>query len=107
MGAFPGIDTMLVKDIHKKFGKKKLKTFPLIDILVYKIYYRYVLGMKVFKPLNLVPYIKKDAEILLKEKFGWESFPHKHHESRFTRFLRIIGFQENLVSIEEKLIFQV
>ena len=53
---------MLVKDIHKKFGKKKLKTFPLIDILVYKIYYRYVLGMKVFKPLNLVPYIK-DAEI--------------------------------------------
>ena len=85
-GAFPGIDTMLVKDIHKKFGKKKLKTFPLIDILVYKIYYRYVLGMKVFKPLNLVPYIKKDAEILLKEKFGWEKFPHKHHESRFTRF---------------------
>ena len=85
-GAFPGIDTILVKDIHKKFGKKKLKTFPLIDILVYKIYYRYVLGMKVFKPLNLVPYIKKDAEILLKEKFGWESFSHKHHESRFTRF---------------------
>ena len=42
--------------------------------------------MKVFKPLNLVPYIKKNAEILLKEKFGWESFPHKHHESRFTRF---------------------
>ena len=85
-GAFPGIDTMLVKDIYKKFGKKKLKTFPLIDILVYKIYYRYILGMKVFKPLNFVPFIKKDAEILLKEKFGWESFPHKHHESRFTRF---------------------
>ena len=43
--------------------------------------------MKVFKPLNLAPFIKNDAEILLKEKFGWESFPHKHHESRFTRFL--------------------
>ena len=85
-GAFPGIDKMLVKDIHKKFGKKVLKTFPLIDILVYKIYYQYILGMKIFKPLNLVPFIKKDVEILLKEKFGWESFPHKHHESRFTRF---------------------
>jgi N-acetyl sugar amidotransferase len=85
-GAFPGIDTMLVKDIHKKFGKKPLKTFPLIDILKYKVYYQYFLGMKVFKPLNLVPFIKKDVEILLKEKFGWESFPHKHHESRFTRF---------------------
>jgi N-acetyl sugar amidotransferase len=86
-GAYPGVDKMLAKDIHKKFGKKPLKTFPLIDILVYKIYYQYILGMKVFKPLNLVPFIKNDAEILLKEKFGWESFPHKHHESRFTRFL--------------------
>lgn len=42
--------------------------------------------MEVFKPLNLVPYIKKDAENLLTEKFGWEPFQHKHHESRFTRF---------------------
>jgi len=85
-GGFPGIDTVLVNDIHSKFGKKPLKTFPLVDILSYKIYYRYVLGMKVFKPLNLVPYIKKDVEQLLFDKFGWESFQHKHHESRFTRF---------------------
>lgn len=85
-GGFPGIDTTLVKDIHSKFGKKPLKTFPLVDILSYKIYYRYIYGMQVFKPLNLVPYIKEDAERLLQEKFGWEPFQHKHHESRFTRF---------------------
>ena len=85
-GGFPGIDTLLVKDIHSKFGKIPLKTFPLVDILKYKIYYRYILGMQVFKPLNLVPYIKKDAEIFLHEKYGWEPFQHKHHESRFTRF---------------------
>ena len=42
--------------------------------------------MQVIKPLNLVPYIKKDAEKILFEKFGWESYKHKHHESRFTRF---------------------
>jgi N-acetyl sugar amidotransferase len=85
-GGFPGIDKILVKDIHSKFGKKPLKTFPIVDILSYKIYYRYVLGMEVFKPLNLIPYIKKDAEKLLMDKFGWEPFQHKHHESRFTRF---------------------
>lgn len=85
-GAFPGIDTMLAKDIHSKFGKRPLKTFPLVDIFSYKLYYRYVLGMQVFKPLNLLPYIKKDAEKLLMDKFGWEPFQHKHHESRFTRF---------------------
>jgi N-acetyl sugar amidotransferase len=85
-GGFPGIDTLLVRDIHSKFGKRPLKTFPLVDIFSYKLFYRYILGMKVFKPLNLIPYKKSDAEKLLIEKFGWEPFQHKHHESRFTRF---------------------
>lgn len=85
-GAYPGIDKTLVLDIHKKFGTRTLKTFPIIDIFQYKIIYKYIYGMEVFKPLNLVPYIKKDVEKLLAEKFGWEKFQHKHHESRFTRF---------------------
>ncbi|MNN68038.1 hypothetical protein D3C81_1837130 [compost metagenome] len=42
--------------------------------------------MEVVKPLNLVPYIKKDAEDTLEQRFGWKRFQHKHHESRFTRF---------------------
>jgi N-acetyl sugar amidotransferase len=85
-GGYPGIDKMLFMDIHRHFGKIPLKTFPLVDILSYKIYYKYFLGMKVIKPLNSTPYIKKDAEKLLKDRFGWEKYLHKHHESRFTRF---------------------
>ena len=34
----------------------------------------------------MLPYVKDDAEKLLEEKFGWQKFQHKHHESRFTRF---------------------
>lgn len=86
-GAYPGIDTILINDIYKKYGNGILKTFPIIDILKYKIYYKKVLGMKVFHPLNFVVYKKKEAEKLLSEKFGWEPFQHKHHESRFTRFI--------------------
>ncbi|MDP5200709.1 N-acetyl sugar amidotransferase [Flavobacterium sp. DG2-3] len=85
-GAYPGIDKTLTTDIHKRFGKKKLKTFPIIDIFQYKIIYKYLYGMEIFKPLNLLPYIKTDVEKLLEEKYGWEKFQHKHHESRFTRF---------------------
>ncbi|TKC05271.1 N-acetyl sugar amidotransferase [Pedobacter frigoris] len=85
-GGYAGIDTTLTKDIHRRFGKRPLKTFPLVDILKYKIYYKYVLGMHVFKPLDLVPYNKKEVEKMLEEKFGWQKFQHKHHESRFTRF---------------------
>ncbi len=85
-GAYPGIDKRLIKDIHQQFGTRPLDKYPLVDILVYKLFYRYILGMEVVKPLNLVPYFKKEAEDLLHEQFGWEKFLHKHHESRFTRF---------------------
>ena len=85
-GAYPGIDKILINDIHGRFGKIPLKTFPIVDIFTYKIYYKYFCGMQIIKPLNLIPYIKKDAEQLLKTRFGWEKLQHKHHESRFTRF---------------------
>lgn len=85
-GGYPGIDKTLFKDIHGRFGTRQLKSFPLTDILIYKILYQRILGMEVVKPLNLVPYIKKDAEDTLEQKFGWKRFKHKHHESRFTRF---------------------
>ncbi len=85
-GGYPGIDKTLFTDIHRRFGTRPLKSFPLTDILIYKILYQRLLGMEVVKPLNLVPYIKKDAEDTLEQKFGWKRFKHKHHESRFTRF---------------------
>ena len=85
-GGYPGADLRLVRDIHAKFGTRPLKTFPMMDIFVYKIWYQRFLGMEVVKPLNLIPYVKRDAEDLLEHKFGWKRFQHKHHESRFTRF---------------------
>lgn len=85
-GAYPGIDRMLFNDILDRAGTPKLKTFPIIDIFVYKVFYQRFLGMEIVKPLNFVPYIKTDAEKELSDKFGWKKFQHKHHESRFTRF---------------------
>lgn len=85
-GGYPGIDNILIKDIHSKFGTKSLDTFPIVDILKYKILYKYIYKMDVFKPLNYVKFIKKEAEKTLNDLYGWEKFQHKHHESRFTRF---------------------
>ena len=76
----------MFKDIVAKHGRKRLERFPLVDILTYKLYYRYVLGMKVYKPLDLISYTKREAEATLSERYGWQPFQHKHHESRFTRF---------------------
>ena len=79
-------DLRQLKDIHRQFGTRPLKTFPLADILKFKIYYRYVKGLKVIKPLDYVPYFKEEAMRELVEKFGWQRYAHKHYESRFTRF---------------------
>ncbi|ATB64101.1 N-acetyl sugar amidotransferase [Pseudomonas mosselii] len=85
-GGYLGIDKRLFGDIWKQHGEGQLKTFPLTDILIYKVWYQKILGMKVHHPLNLVPYVKQEAEEELGRLYGWRSFKHKHHESRFTRF---------------------
>lgn len=85
-GGYLGIDKTLFGDIWARFGDGKPNDFPLVDILVYKLLYQNVMGMKIYHPLNLVPYFKKDAEDELERLFGWKRFQHKHHESRFTRF---------------------
>lgn len=79
-------DLRQLKDIHQRFGKRPLKTFPTADIFKYKLYYRFVKGVKVIKPLNYVPYIKNKAMQELKDRFGWQTYPYKHYESRFTKF---------------------
>jgi N-acetyl sugar amidotransferase len=79
-------DLRQLKDIHHRFGSRPLKTFPMADIFTYKLYYRYVKGVRVVKPLNNVPYIKEEAMQLLVDRFGWQRYAHKHYESRFTRF---------------------
>ena len=79
-------DLVQLKDIHEKFGRRPLKTFPLSNILTYKIFYTYFKGITRIRPLDYVPYIQKDAIELLTRKFGWQEYPHKHYESRFTKF---------------------
>jgi N-acetyl sugar amidotransferase len=79
-------DLRQLKDIHRRFGRRPLKTFPTADIFKYKLYYRYIKGVKVVKPLNYVPYNREKAMQELEERFGWQKYGHKHYESRFTRF---------------------
>jgi N-acetyl sugar amidotransferase len=81
-----GTDVRQIRDIHGKFGRRPLRTFPLSNILRHKIYLRYIRGITVVKPLDYIPYDKAAAMQLLHEKFGWQKYPQKHFESRFTKF---------------------
>ena len=79
-------DLRMALDIHKKFGKVELKTFPTCSIWKYRIWYHYFLGMTRVYPLDYVVYDKAEAEELLHKKFGWTKYANKHYENVFTRF---------------------
>ena len=79
-------DATQLLDIHKKFGSKPLKKFPITSVLWNKLYLPYIKNIKTILLLNYIPYKKKEAMELLSKKFDWQSYHQKHFESRFTRF---------------------
>mgnify|MGYP000031693973 CR=1 FL=1 len=79
-------DSIQLRDIHRRHGTRPLRRFPVTSILWHKMWLPYVRGIKVVRPLNQIPYVQKDAKALLIERFGWQPYPQKHFESRFTRF---------------------
>lgn len=81
-----GTDLAQLRDIHSQFGTRPLKTYPFSSILFHKIYLRYIRGVRVFKPLDLLPYSKQMAVETLSSAYGWKAYPQKHFESRFTKF---------------------
>lgn len=81
-----GTDMAQLKDIHRQFGSIPLPTYPFSSILFHKVYLRYIRGVQVVKPLNLLPYTKEHASTVLAETYGWRPYPQKHFESRFTCF---------------------
>jgi N-acetyl sugar amidotransferase len=81
-----GTDMAQIHDIQKRFGTRPLKNYPLSSIFNNKVYLPHIRRIKVVRPLNMTPYIKADALKLMAEIYGWEAYPQKHFESRFTRF---------------------
>lgn len=79
-------DSIQLKDIHRKFGKKPLKTYPVSNILWHKVYLPHIKKIKLIRPLDYIPYNKDEAMQFLVDRFGYQKYPQKHFESRFTRF---------------------
>ena len=82
-----GTDMRHVKDILKQFGTVKMKTYPFTGVIKRKVVMPCIKGVKVVKLLNSTPYIKKDAEKLLKDEYDWVSYAQKHFESLMTKFI--------------------
>ena len=79
-------DSIQLNDIYKKHGTGKLSDYPVTDILWHKVWLPYFKGIKLYRPLDFIPYNKDEAMQILVDKFGYQKYPQKHFESRFTRF---------------------
>jgi N-acetyl sugar amidotransferase len=77
-------DHMNLKDIHEKFGSKKIKTFPLNDTMLKKR--SNWAGIGQVNVLNYTDYNKKEAKELITRELGWRDYGGKHYESLFTKF---------------------
>ena len=78
-------DSKLIRSIHKKFGKLKMKTYPYLTTFNF---FEYLLlrNIRWVPILNYVPFVKEDAKKLLMDKLGWRDYGGKHYENIFTRF---------------------
>jgi N-acetyl sugar amidotransferase len=85
---YNAMDARHIKSIHKKFGKRRIKNFPIVSFLEYYIYYPFIKGIRIVKPLNYIDYIKADAMNVLEKDLGWRYYGGKHYESRFTKFFQ-------------------
>lgn len=79
-------DSIQLRDIHKKFGTKPLKNYPVTNILWHKVWLPYVKKIKLIRPLDYMTYNKEEATQFLVDEFGYQRYAQKHFESRFTKF---------------------
>jgi N-acetyl sugar amidotransferase len=78
-------DLKNIRAIQKRFGSKKIKSFPTIS--PWKMLYYQVTG--VLKPvclLDYLPYNKTESMKTLEDELGWRYYGGKHYESIFTKF---------------------
>jgi N-acetyl sugar amidotransferase len=80
-------DWRYIKDIHRRFGTRRLSTYPSCSLSRY-IYYVMVRRIRTVSLLNSIPYDKQEAIGVLERELGWRNYGGKHHESIYTRFFQ-------------------
>jgi N-acetyl sugar amidotransferase len=78
-------DLRNLKDIHNKYGKIKLKTYPTLGFLS-RLYSTILLNIEFISILNYVDYNKVKAKETLLKELNWRDYGGKHYESTFTKF---------------------
>ena len=101
---YTSMDLHHIRAIHRRYGRVKLKTFPVCSI--FKLaYFHMVKKISYFDILNYLEYDKDLAKQVIINKLGWRDYGGKHHESLFTKFfqsyylVKKFGFDKRLAHL--------
>jgi N-acetyl sugar amidotransferase len=80
-------DGTYIKDVIRKHCSIPIQNYTFTGGFKHKFWIPYVLGIKTLKPLNLVPFTKKQMIETLVNEYNYEPYPQKHFEDLITKFL--------------------
>ncbi|PKN52255.1 MAG: LPS biosynthesis protein [Deltaproteobacteria bacterium HGW-Deltaproteobacteria-13] len=82
-----------IRDVHKKFGAMKMKTYPLMDFWSFM---KWILVKKIKKirPLWYINYSKHEARSMLEKDYCWHYYGGHHLENRMTAFNHSVYFPQ-------------
>ncbi|MDB3862217.1 N-acetyl sugar amidotransferase [Flavobacteriaceae bacterium] len=84
-------DGRYIREIHKKYGKSPMKTYPLMTFSRF-IYSTLFKRVKKIRPFWYINYNKQEAQDFLKKEFDWTYYGGHHLENRMTAFCHSFYF---------------
>ncbi len=87
------VDGAYIKNIHKMFGKIKMKTFPNMNFTSF-MKWILVKRIKKIRPLWYIPYSKKEAQAFLEKEYDWKYYGGHHLENRMSSFNHSVYFPQ-------------
>jgi N-acetyl sugar amidotransferase len=79
------MDGGYIKNVHKEFGKLKMKTFPNMEFMTFMKWIM-LKRIKKIRPFWYMDYSKQDARAFLEKEFDWQYYGGHHLENRMTAF---------------------
>lgn len=80
-------DPVFLNDVLKKHSPAPLKNYKFTNTYRRKLWLPYIKGVKVVKPLNLIPYNYENIKKTLFSEYGYIAYSQKHFESLMTKFV--------------------